>query len=100
MVNHRKQKRSRAGKTNLDLDDLDGALASMIGSEQEVKLVAPDERRYVLHSSNDQNDSGREAFANNESSLKSDDISGGNYTHTSNFEKHQVNYSATKYIKP
>ena len=98
--------RGRANKTNLD--DLDGALNSMIGSssssssqqQQEVKItVDPDaeERRFTMHSSNERNDAG--IFA---SSFKTDnpDMSGCEATHTAEFEKHQVNYGATKYIKP
>mmetsp|Transcript_7696 Transcript_7696/g.19165 ORF Transcript_7696/g.19165 Transcript_7696/m.19165 type:complete len:107 (+) Transcript_7696:110-430(+) len=106
-MNPRRQRRSRnAGKTNLD--DLDGALTSMIGSHNEVKMVVDpaEERRFTMHSSNDLNDSGRGVFANsllnnnNKCNGSPLDTSGGAFTHTADYEKHQVNYSATKYIKP
>jgi len=96
--------RSRANKTNLD--DLDGALNLMIGSsssqqQQEVKVtVDPDaeERRFTMHSSNDRNGGG--LFVSSFKTDNPNDMSGCEATHTAEFEKHQVNYGATKYIKP
>eukprot|EP00536_Pseudo-nitzschia_multiseries_P003540 jgi/Psemu1/8063/gm1.8063_g len=105
-MNPRRQRRSRAGggKKTTNLDDLDGALTNMIGSHNEVKLVVDpaEERRFTMHSANDLNDSGRGIFANSllEKEKIDIDTSGGIFTHSSDFEKHQVNYSATKYIKP
>lgn len=96
--------RSRGNKTNLD--DLDGALSGMIGGQNKL-VVAPisgGEKRFTMHSSNIQNDN---SSTRNGGSIFSDslkdkpiDLSGGDATHTSTFEKHQVNHSATKYIKP
>eukprot|EP00579_Thalassiosira_antarctica_P002279 CAMPEP_0201873434 /NCGR_PEP_ID=MMETSP0902-20130614/5935_1 /ASSEMBLY_ACC=CAM_ASM_000551 /TAXON_ID=420261 /ORGANISM="Thalassiosira antarctica, Strain CCMP982" /LENGTH=100 /DNA_ID=CAMNT_0048400025 /DNA_START=76 /DNA_END=378 /DNA_ORIENTATION=- len=85
-------------KTNLD--DLDGALTSMIGSQQEVKLTVnpSDEHRFTMNSNDDNHQRGG-IFASNTGN-KNVDRSGSEATHTSNFEKHQVNYGATKYIKP
>ena len=98
--------RSRGNKTNLD--DLDGALSGMIGGPNKL-VVAPisgDEKRFTMHSSNIQNDSingstrnGGSAFSDSMND-KPIDLSGCDATHTTTFEKHQVNYSATKYIKP
>mmetsp|Transcript_26937 Transcript_26937/g.59160 ORF Transcript_26937/g.59160 Transcript_26937/m.59160 type:complete len:103 (-) Transcript_26937:703-1011(-) len=102
-MNPRRQRRSRRGGGKTNLDDLDGALTSMIGSQQQVKLTVDpsEERRFTMHSSNDANDSGRGVFADSMiNNNKDGDASGGSFTHTSTFEKHQVNYSATKYIKP
>mmetsp|Transcript_26593 Transcript_26593/g.62467 ORF Transcript_26593/g.62467 Transcript_26593/m.62467 type:complete len:100 (-) Transcript_26593:738-1037(-) len=88
--------RSRTSKTNLD--NLDEALSGMIRPQRDVKTVADpaEERRFTMHSSNETSPG---VFA---SSLKENpiDTTGGHVTHTADFEKHQVNYSATKYIKP
>lgn len=86
--------RSRPNKTNLD--DLDSALSGMIRPVENVKTIVnpTEERRFTMQSA----DVG--VFT---SSLKGDeplDMSGFKATHTSDFEKHQVNYSDTKYIKP
>ena len=92
--------RSRANKTNLD--DLDGALSGMIRPVENVKTVInpAEERRFTMHSDNTDMRSGS-VFAD---SLKNNgepiDTPGCNAAHSSDFEKHQVNYSATKYIKP
>lgn len=88
--------RSRPNKTNLD--DLDSALSGMIRPVENVKTIVDpaEERRFTMNSAD------VSVFA---SSLKKGngeplDMSGCTATHTSEFEKHQVNYSDTKYIKP
>jgi len=96
-VNNKTRGRSR--KTNLD--DLDGSLNALIGKQQEVKVVVDpaEEHRFTMPTSNvSVGKSG--IFA---SSLRSGDapnMAECDATQPSNFEKHQVNYSATKYIKP
>lgn len=100
-MSSRRRANNRGRKTNLD--NLDEALSGMIRPQRDVKTVAnpAEERRFTMHSSNDKNNTGSASgvFA---SSLKEDpvDLSGAYATHTSDYEKHQVNYSATKYIKP
>ncbi len=88
--------RSRPNKTNLD--DLDGALSGMIRPVDNVKTIVDpaEERRFTMQSA----DVG--VFVNSLKNGNSEplDMSGFNATHTSDYEKHQVNYSDTKYIKP
>ena len=104
MSSRRRANKGRS-RAKANLDDLDGALTTMIGSHQDVKVTVDDpaeESRFTMHSSNDRNDNSRNAgiFA---SSLGTDplhDMSGCDDARTPVFEKHQVNYSATKYIKP
>lgn len=100
--------RSRANKTNLD--DLDGALSGMISrpdnnknNHHNVKLVVDpsEERRFTMHSSNTETTRSGSFFADSLKGVTDPiDISAGHATHTPDFEKHQVNYSDTKYIKP
>ena len=99
-MSSRRRANNRGRKTNLD--NLDEALSGMIRPQRDVKTVAnpAEERRFTMHSSNNDSSSGsRGVFA---SSLKENpvDTTGGYATHTAEFEKHQVNYSDTKYIKP
>jgi hypothetical protein len=94
--------RSRANKTNLD--DLDGALSGMIGGQDKLAVapISGDEHRFTMHSSNIHNDNSSSRGRVFSDSLKNEpiDLSGCEATQTPTFEKHQVNYSATKYIKP
>jgi len=89
--------RGRASKTNLD--DLDGALSGMIGkANAKVVVDLSEERRFTMHTSNTNGTSRAGVFASN---LKEPiDTPGCQASQTSTFEKHQVNYGATKYIKP
>eukprot|EP00531_Pseudo-nitzschia_arenysensis_P003428 CAMPEP_0116124822 /NCGR_PEP_ID=MMETSP0329-20121206/5486_1 /TAXON_ID=697910 /ORGANISM="Pseudo-nitzschia arenysensis, Strain B593" /LENGTH=102 /DNA_ID=CAMNT_0003618829 /DNA_START=15 /DNA_END=323 /DNA_ORIENTATION=+ len=91
--------RSRANKTNLD--DLDGALSGMIRPVENVKMIVDpaEERRFTMHSSNTETTRSGNIFANSMSG-EHIDMAAAQATHSSDFEKHQVNYSATKYIKP
>jgi len=89
------RRRSRANNT--DIDVFDAAVSKMIGQDNNtnaVKMVVDpsEERRFTLV--------GENLFANK--SLDNDcpiDMY-GQETQTTDFSKHQVNYSATKYIKP
>jgi hypothetical protein len=102
MVNQRRvNRRGGRSRPKTDLDDLEGALTSKIGSHSEGKLTtdASDDRRFVFHGSDALNDANTRKgdFAASEDA---NDTWEAPTDHTSNFEKHQVNYSATKYIKP
>ncbi len=92
--------RSRANKTNLD--DLDGALSGMILPVANVKTVVDpaEERRFTMHDSNTEATRSGSIFADSMRGKETVDMSGFQATHTSDYEKHQVNYSDTKYIKP
>mmetsp|Transcript_21774 Transcript_21774/g.31789 ORF Transcript_21774/g.31789 Transcript_21774/m.31789 type:complete len:97 (-) Transcript_21774:619-909(-) len=81
--------KTRGGKTNID-DLLEEAKTSMINITK-VAVDPSKESRFTMHSSNDLNDLGRGVCAD---SLED------NPAHKANLSKHQVNYSATKYIKP
>lgn len=93
--------RSRANKTNLD--DLEGALSGMIRPTKNVKVVvdpAAEEHRFTMHSSNTESTRAGTVFANQMKNSDDIDLSEMKAGQSSNFEKHQVNYGATKYIKP
>lgn len=95
----RANNRGSRGRTNLD--DLDGALTSMIVPQKEVKLVVDpaEERRFTMHAQNELNDASRGIFAAS-CQREEIDLSGFNATHTADFAKHQKDYSETKRIKP
>ena len=102
----------------IDLDDLDGALKTVVlggnnsdssssspSREENVKVTvdSAEERRFVMRNNNsnsNERSSGSGIFSNhNDTSTNFDD---GNFAnnHTGNFATHQENFSATKYIKP
>jgi len=82
-----------------NLDDLDGALSGMINANVKTVAKQTDERRFVMNDGVTNSKQGIFASHMNSSNAPLD-TSGAAATHTSDFEKHQVNYSATKYIKP
>jgi hypothetical protein len=119
-----KPTRNRRGPRTggIDLDDLDGALKTVVlgggggnnsdssspslslspSREENVKVTidSAKERRFVMRTNNNERSSGSGIFSNhNDTSTNFDD---GNFAnnHTSNFATHQENFSATKYIKP
>ena len=99
----------------IDLDDLDGALKTVVlggnnsdsssspSREENVKVAidSAEERRFVMrNNNNNERSSGSGIFSNhNDTSTNFDE---GNFAnnHTGNFATHQENFSATKYIKP
>jgi len=106
-VANNKSRRSRGPRVGaIDLDDLDGSLRSAVlgentSSKEKVKVTidSAEERRFVMHSSSDERSTGIFASANkNKGEILLDD--GFTSSRTCNYEKHQENFSATKYIKP
>ena len=103
MVNRRRGN-NRGGRTGnkTNLDDLDGALSGMIKPRTGVKLAVDpsEERRFTMHASIQESTRAGSIFAGSLKENDPVDATAFGATHTSDFEKHQVNYSATKYIKP
>jgi len=105
-VANNKSRRSRGPRVGaIDLDDLDGSLRSAVlgenaSSKEKVKVTinSAEERRFVMHSSEEKS-TGIFASANkNKDEILLDE--GFSSSRTCNYEKHQENFSATKYIKP
>mmetsp|Transcript_14590 Transcript_14590/g.16831 ORF Transcript_14590/g.16831 Transcript_14590/m.16831 type:complete len:101 (-) Transcript_14590:640-942(-) len=94
-ANNKTRRSRQTGPRSLDLDDLDGSLSTLIGKEVEAAVPTEEERRFTMHSSNEHKGTGLH-FADDHT----DTFDPCTASNTGNFEKHQANFSATKYIKP
>ena len=85
------------GDSKSDTSSSDGSSRSRDNHDVKVTINSAEERRFVMHSTNIENATG---IFSSQNKNREDDPIFQTHNQPIQFEKHQENFSATKYIKP